>query len=133
MRQRLEPPPERSPWRRVFPLSHQRAMATMGMVIVVATAGEATMGMVMVVATAGEAMVGVVMDLGGLTVEAMGMVGAVVVGIRVPEYMLAQVMAITPIPTNALPQGTAGIHAPIMTTNIRGYCWPIPRRLSPWL
>jgi hypothetical protein len=89
----------------------------MGMVIVVATAGEATIGMVMVVATAGEAAVGVVMDPGGLTVEAMGMVGAVVVE---PEYMSAQVMATTQIPTNALPQGTAGIHAPIMTTNIRG-------------
>jgi hypothetical protein len=47
-----------------------------------------------------------------------GQVGAVMVGIRVTEHMLAQVMAITPIPTNALPQGTAGIHAPIMTMAI---------------
>jgi hypothetical protein len=78
----------------------------------------ATMGMVIVAATAGKATVGVVMDVGGLTVEAMGKVGAVMVGIRVTEHMLAQVMAITPIPTNALPQGTAGIHAPIMTMAI---------------
>jgi hypothetical protein len=90
----------------------------MGMVIVVATAGEATIGMVIVAATVGKATVGVVMDVGGLTVEAMGMVGAVVVGIRAPESMSAQVMATTQIPTNALPQGTAGIHAP-MTMVIR--------------
>jgi hypothetical protein len=93
-------------------------MAAMGMVIIVATA-MATMDMVIVAAAAGKAAVGVVMDVGGLTVEAMGMVGAVVVGIRVTEHMSAQVMAITPIPTNALPQGTAGIRAPIMTTDIR--------------
>jgi hypothetical protein len=98
-------------------------MATMGMVIVVATA-MATMDMVIVAAAPGKATVGVVMeeDVGGLTVEVMGMVGAVVVGIPVTEHMSAQVMAITPIPTNALPQGTAGIHAPIMmimTTDIR--------------
>jgi hypothetical protein len=78
--------------------------------------------MVIAAATAGKATVGVVMDVGGLTVEAMGKVGTVMVSIRVTEHMLAQVMAITPIPTNALPQGTAGIHAPIMmimTTDIR--------------
>jgi hypothetical protein len=85
-------------------------MATMGMVIVV------IMG-----ATAGEATAGMVMDLGGLTVAAMGMVGAGVVGIRAPEFISAQLMATTQIPTNALPQGTAGIHAPTMATNIRPY------------
>jgi hypothetical protein len=83
----------------------------------------ATMGMV-IVATAGEATAGMVMDLGGLTVEAMGMVGAVmvgavVVGIRAPESMSVPVMATTLIPINALPQGTAGIHAPIMAMSIR--------------
>jgi hypothetical protein len=40
-----------------------------------------------------ETMVGVVMDPGGLTAEAMGMGGVVVVGIRVTESMSAQAMA----------------------------------------
>jgi hypothetical protein len=69
-----------------------------------------TMDMVIVVATTGEATTGMVMDPGGLTVEAMGMVGgvmvgAVVVGIRAPEFMSAPAMATTQILTNALPQG----------------------------
>jgi hypothetical protein len=83
------------------------AMAMMRMVIVAATAGEA-----------------VVMDPGGLTAEAMGMVGAVMVGIRVTEHMLARVMAFTPIPTNALPPGTAGIHAPTMSMDTSVQKWP---------
>ena len=44
-----------------------------------------------------------------------GMVGVVVVGIRVTESMPAQAMAITLIPTSALPRDTAGIHALTMS------------------
>jgi hypothetical protein len=83
-----------------------------------------TAGMAVMAVMAGEAMVGVVMDPGGLTAEAMGMVGAVMVGIRVTEHMLARVMAITPIPTNALPPGTAGIHAPTMSMDTSVQKWP---------
>src|SRR5690349_3620101 len=85
-------------------------MATMGMVIAV------IMG-----ATPGEATAGMVMDLGGLTVVAMSMVGAGVVGTRAAEFMSAQLMATTQIPTSALRLGTAGIHAPITAMNIRPY------------
>ena len=71
---------------------------------------------------------GTIMGLAGLTVGAMGMtmIGMIVgpggptvgvmalVGIRVTERMSPQGMGITLTPTSVTPQGTAGIHAPII-------------------
>ena len=58
--------------------------------------------------------IGMIMGLDGLTVLAV-----VPVGILVTERMSPRGMAITLIPTNATPRGTAGIHAPIIIMGIR--------------
>jgi hypothetical protein len=70
------------------------------------------MGMAMIGMIMGPG-IGMIVGPGGLTVVAMGMVG-----IRVTERMSPQGMAITLTPTSATPQGTAGIHAPIITMAI---------------
>ena len=61
--------------------------------------------------------IGMIMGLDGLTVLAV-----VLVGIRVTERMSPQGMGITLTPTNATPQGTAGIHAPIIIMGIKARC-----------
>jgi hypothetical protein len=67
----------------------------------------------------GMTMIGMIMGPGGSTV-----VVGVVVRIRVTECLWDQVMVITLIPTSATPQGTAGIHAPIITMAIRIFATP---------
>ena len=58
---------------------------------------------------------GMMMGPDGLV--AMDIIGAVV-GL-VSEFMSAQVMAITPIPTSASTPGMAGTHAPLTTMGIK--------------
>jgi hypothetical protein len=75
--------------------------------------GMAIAGMIMdpsglTVGAMGMTMIGVIVGLGGLT-----MADTVLAGIRVTERM-PQGTAITLIQTNASPQATAGIHAPII-------------------
>jgi hypothetical protein len=58
--------------------------------------------------------IGMIMGLDGLTAPA-----GVLVGIRVTERTSPRGMAITLIPTNVTPRGMAGIHALIITMDIK--------------
>ena len=115
----MSQPLERSPWRRVSRLSHQRTITmamAMGMVIgmIITTMG---IGMIidgLTMGTIGITTIGMIMDPDGLTVLAV-----VLVGIRVTERMSPRGMALTLIPASAIPRGMAGIHAPTIIMGIK--------------
>jgi hypothetical protein len=69
--------------------------------------------------------IGMIMDPDGLTVLAV-----VPVGTRATERMSPHGMGITLTPTSATPQGTAGIHAPIIIMGIK--VSPYRRQVSDW-